>query len=221
MVASTGSGVEKSAVLKLFPTYVWATQFEASVFAPVNARIRQCLSAIEDAHPNLAASGQWQSDQMLHQRPELAGLVGLVRQVTASIFESLTLVHDGFQVTGCWANVSDPGYPHRPHAHPNNYLSGVWYVQTAPGADSISFFDPRPQASMMAPPARRRDIANQDTVSLDVAEGMLVMFPSWLLHAVDVNQSSTRRISIAFNVMFPSFGTVMARPTWQADTPSG
>lgn len=221
MAQQNAPGVEKSAVLKLFPTFVWVTQFESSVFGPINASIRQCLARIESEHPQLTTSGQWQSEQMLHQRPELKGLVSLIGQVAASIFESLTLVHDGFAISGCWANVSDPGYPHRPHIHPNNYLSGVWYVQTDRGADSISFFDPRPQAPMMAPPARRREIANQDTVTLDVAEGMLVLFPSWLLHAVDANRSSSRRISIAFNIMFPSFGTTMARPTWQADTPSG
>ena len=28
----------------------------------------------------------------------------------------------------------------------NNFLSGVYYVQTWPGADTINFHDPRPQA---------------------------------------------------------------------------
>jgi hypothetical protein len=31
-------------------------------------------------------------------------------------------------ITGCWANVNPPGSYHPTHNHPNNFLSGVYYV---------------------------------------------------------------------------------------------
>ena len=138
------------------------------------------------------------------------------------ICDSLTLVYDRVEITGCWANVSRRGYPHRQHFHPNNYLSGAYYVKTAPGADSISFHDPRPQAGLIVPPARDQDRANPDRVSLDVREGMLVVFPAWLQHSVDPNMSDETRVSVAFNAMFPTFGDKMAQPLWRGeDGPGG
>ncbi|MGH8628692.1 MAG: putative 2OG-Fe(II) oxygenase [Gammaproteobacteria bacterium] len=40
--------------------------------------------------------------------------------------------------TGCWANVNGIGASHGVHTHPNNFLSGVYYVQTQAGADTIT-----------------------------------------------------------------------------------
>ena len=31
-------------------------------------------------------------------------------------------------ITGCWANINPPAAYHPTHNHPNNYLSGVYYV---------------------------------------------------------------------------------------------
>ncbi len=46
-----------------------------------------------------------------------------------------------------------PARPHRLHSHRNNFLSGVYYVRVPPGAGSINFYDPRPQAGVIRPPA--------------------------------------------------------------------
>ncbi len=72
---------------------------------------------------------------------------------------------------------------------------------------------------MIVPPARDQNRANPDMVSLDVRPGMLVMFPAWLQHSVPPNLSDEDRVSVAFNLMFPSFGTAMASPMWTGDTP--
>lgn len=212
--------VAKSGVIKLFPTYVWATQLKPEVFEPINARIRTYLGELEASKPGLGELGQWQTDQDLHRQPAFAGLVQIITANARSICDSLTLLYDRLDITGCWANVSRKGFPHRQHTHPNNYLSGAYYVSTAPGADSISFHDPRPQASLVVPPARDQDRVNTDLVALDVSEGMLVVFPAWLEHSVSPNDSEATRISVAFNLMFPDFGSRMASPLWRGDADS-
>lgn len=210
--------IARSGVLKLFPTYVWATQLKPEAFRPINEKIVAYLRGLQTARPELAGKGQWQTSQDLHKQPALADLVAVIQASARSICDSMTLIYDRLEITGCWANLSQRGFPHRQHFHPNNYLSGAYYVKTAPGADRISFHDPRPQAGMLVPPARNQDLANPDQVSLDVSDGMLVMFPAWLQHSVAPNQSEITRISVAFNLMFPEFGTRMANPLWQGDT---
>ena len=38
-----------------------------------------------------------------------------------------------------------PGAAHGLHSHPNNFLSGVYYVRVPSGGDTINFHDPRSQ----------------------------------------------------------------------------
>jgi uncharacterized protein (TIGR02466 family) len=121
----------------------------------------------------------------------------------------------GLRITGCWANVNGPGAGHAMHAHPNNYLSGVYYVRTQDGADTINFHDPRPQAAIIRPPVGELSADNADLVVVKVKDGALVLFPAWLPHSVEVNRSAGPRISISFNLMFSAYAETMAAPLWQ------
>src|SRR4029434_6942777 len=98
------------------------------------------------------------------------------------------------------------------HAHPNTFLSAVYYVQVAEGADTINFHDPRPQAAVVRPPVAALTAYNTDQVVIKVASGMLLVFPAWLAHSVDANRSGLPRISISFNVMVPGFAESIAGP---------
>ena len=100
------------------------------------------------------------------------------------------------------------------HAHPNNFLSGVYYVQVQDGADSINFHDPRAQTAIIRPAVTELTAYNTDQVVLTVNKGTLIVFPAWLLHSVDTNQSELPRISIGFNVMFAEFAKTMGQPLW-------
>ena len=55
-------------------------------------------------------------------------------------------------MTGLWANMNAPGAIHKMYNHPNNLLSGVYYLQTGKGADTINFHDPRPQRDVIKLP---------------------------------------------------------------------
>ena len=105
---------------------------------------------------------------------------------------------------------------HKIHHHPNNFLSGVYYLRTFPGADTINFHDPRSQTGIIRPPVTELTAANTDQVVLRVHNGTLLVFPSWLQHSVDANAGESERISISFNVMFSSFSERLTRPLWQA-----
>ena len=109
--------------------------------------------------------------------------------------------------------------PHKPHTHPNNDLSGVYYLQADPGATHITFDDPRPQTNIMSPVTREITAENAGQIHLGVKEGMLIMFPAWLAHSVPVNSSARERISLAFNVMFKRFGEEMGAPKWEGNVP--
>lgn len=100
------------------------------------------------------------------------------------------------------------------HSHPNNFLSGVYYVQTHVGADTINFHDPRQQTGIIRPPVTQLTAVNTDQVVVKVSNGTLVIFPAWLPHSVDPNMADKKRISISFNIMFSSFTERMSKPLW-------
>jgi uncharacterized protein (TIGR02466 family) len=93
-------------------------------------------------------------------------------------------------------------------------LSGVYYVRTRPGADSINFHDPRSQTGIIRPPVAELTAENTDQVVVRVKDGTLLIFPSYLQHSVDANASGEERISISFNIMFSAFTEKLSRPLW-------
>ena len=106
---------------------------------------------------------------------------------------------------------------HKAHRHPNNFLSGVYYVRTDAGADRINFHDPRPQAAVIRPPVVELTAENTDQVVVRVHSGTLLIFPYWLEHSVDVNPNEAERISISFNVMLSSFTEQLSQPLWSGE----
>jgi uncharacterized protein (TIGR02466 family) len=156
----------------------------------------------------------WQSEQTLHNREGFQELVACVGNATRSILRFLQIGHEAFEITGCWATVLARGAAHKAHSHPNNYLSGVYYVRTHPGADTINFHDPRNQAGVIRPPVMELTAENTDQVVVKVTNGTLLLFPSYLEHSVHANASEEERVSISFNIMFASFTEKLSKPLW-------
>jgi uncharacterized protein (TIGR02466 family) len=138
------------------------------------------------------------------------------RQAVAKILKFLSIGYDAVELTGCWATVLARGASHTIHRHPNNFLSGVYYLQTCAGADTINFHDPRAQTGIIRPPVTALTAVNTDQVVLRVHDGTLLVFPSWLEHSVDASAGERERISISFNVMFSSFNERLSKPLWAA-----
>ena len=103
---------------------------------------------------------------------------------------------------------------HKMHSHPNNFLSGVYYVRTRPGADTINFHDPRAQASVIRPPVVELTSENTDQVVVKVIDGTRLLFPAYLPHSVDANASEGERVTISFNLMFAAFTENLSKPLW-------
>ena len=206
--------IESSDVIPMFPTLVWKLQVQPDVREVLDARIFAALKDMRRGLPPLKAGQGWQSSQMLHEREDFRELVVCIDRGVKSILRFLRIGHDAFQITGCWATVLAKGAAHRMHSHPNNFLSGVYYVRTDAGADSINFHDPRRQTGIIRPPVVELTSENTDQVVVKVRNGMLLMFPSYLEHSVDVNTSEDDRISVSFNAMFSSFTERLTQPLW-------
>ena len=214
MVKQTERRIEASDVIPMFPTLVWKILLEAELRSAIDAKILPALEGIRRGLPRLEAGQGWQSEQTLHAREEFLDLAACVGNATRSVLRFLRIGDQAVEITGCWATVLARGAAHKAHSHPNNFLSGVYYVRTRPGSDVINFHDPRTQAGVIRPPVVELTAENTDQVAVRVTNGTLLVFPSYLEHSVDANVNEEERISVSFNVMFSSFTEKLSKPLW-------
>lgn len=214
MVKESDAWLEASDVIPMFPTLVWKILLKTELRDAIDAKALATLESLRRDLPTLQPGHGWQSEQTLHQRDEFRELISCVSSVAKSILRFLRIGQEDFEVTGCWATVLAAGAIHKTHSHPNNFLSGVYYVRIHPGADAISFHDPRSQTRVIRPPVVELTSENTDQVVVRVTNGTLLMFPSYLEHSVDANTSAEERISISFNIMFSSFAENLSKPLW-------
>jgi uncharacterized protein (TIGR02466 family) len=206
--------IEASDVIPMFPTLLWKIQVKPELRDAIDAKILAALGNMRRDLPRLESGHGWQSEQTLHDREGFQDLVACVGNATRSILRFLQIGHEAFEITGCWATVLARGAAHKAHSHPNNYLSGAYYVRTHPGADTINFHDPRNQAGVIRPPVVKLTAENTDQVVVKVTNGTLLLFPAYLEHSVDANTSEEERVSISFNIMFSSFTEKLSKPLW-------
>jgi uncharacterized protein (TIGR02466 family) len=200
-------------IVRLFPTFVARSRLADQARATVQRAILGELGALRAGQGALEPGQVWQSRHGLQVQPAFAPLVGHVRRGVEQVLAFLH-VEAAFELTGLWLNVAAPGGSVRMHDHPNNFLSGVYYVQVQRGASTINFHDPRVQAGIVRPPVTELTAYNTDQVVVDVEEGTLLVFPAWLMHSVDANRSDRERISASFNAMFSSYAETMSQPLW-------
>ena len=111
-----------------------------------------------------------------------------------------------------WANVSGKGNANFHHTHPGSFWSAVAYIDDGyeGSADpalggELQLLDPRmPMVRMTAPDLRLKDaggVPQNNEPMLRPQTGMIVMFPSWLQHAVRPFHGNGTRISIAINLL--------------------
>lgn len=209
--------VEHSDVIPMFPTLVWKVQLQPALREAIGSRALPYIARLRKDSPPLAAGRGWQSVQELQTAEEFSQLASCVSRVATGVLRFLRVGYTAFEITACWATILAPGAEHRIHSHPNNYLSGVYYLRTRPGADTINFHDPRKQAGAIRPPVTELRAENTDQVVVRVQDGTLLLFPSYLEHSVDRNSSEEERISISFNIMFSRFTETLTRPLWSPD----
>ena len=215
-------GTEQSPILearamRLFPTVVWRAEIRLGVCHGINEAIVAKLAALRRGTANPTAGRGWQSGHNLHELEDFHELIESIGVTVRDILDYLRVAEVAFEITGCWANVNAPGAAHGLHSHPNNFLSGVYYVRVPSGGDTINFHDPRSQTGILRPPVVELTADNTDQVVVRVSEGTVLLFPAWLPHSVDANRGDRDRISVSFNVMLSGYAAELSKPLWQGE----
>lgn len=181
----------------------------------LNAEIRDVVLLKEQEsegrqHSNL---GGWQSE---HDFERWGGASGRrMLEAAAKLATKMTANRDGKAVKiawkmNAWANINRRGHGNEFHTHPGAFWSGTYYVDDGGIGDdteldgAFEMQDPRGVAPAMYAP--NLGFSTPGGLSVGASEliypkaGQMILFPSWLQHAVRPYHGNQTRISIAFNL---------------------
>ena len=205
---------KRHAVQEIFPTPLWIGDLGDEACDALNRHLLKTIYELVEPREPVAPGGSWQTDPTLHERDAFSDFMLLVMKTAQGALEFLDIEYEDFVCTGCWANINPTGGKNSSHTHPNNYLSGVYYVAVPEGAGNIEFADPRTQAGVIMPRTRKWNKFTGNKISVPVMPGRMVIFPAWLSHSVPVNISTEERVSISFNIMLTRYTETMSGTLW-------
>ena len=187
----------------LFPSLVWTAIFDDH--EDLDRELYNLANRMRANDPQGVANTNvkgWQSPNIIQLLPEFGEFNKRVLQVARNIGESQNYEEDLEYHHEAWININPPGAHNQIHIHPNCHLSGVYYISLKPPeCGSIFFRDPRAAGTMLRPPISQETHFTASEVRMRPEEGRMYVFPSWLEHGVETNQSDSDRISISFNVL--------------------
>jgi uncharacterized protein (TIGR02466 family) len=103
-----------------------------------------------------------------------------------------------------WVNIMDKGGRQAMHNHANSFASGVVYLTPChPGSQTVFMKSPGGTDFLFKndnPRTKTTEFSADKWVSPAPAPGDLVLFPSYLMHAVPPNQGD-RRVTLSFNAI--------------------
>ena len=125
--------------------------------------------------------------------------------IESNVSEYFKTVHSpkhnvNLRITQSWINYTEPGQYHHKHAHPNSFVSGVFYPQANRETDKIYFY--RDGFQQIKFPPSDWNVWNSESWWFEVGTGDLILFPSSLTHMVETVKGEDTRISLSFNT-FP------------------
>ena len=186
-----------------FPTIVYAKDVNLNNRLFENAVIEWSQKDQGIKRTNLKG---WHSETDMHKIPVFKPLVDELFKMQHEIYKEEWLDKEP-TMGNMWANINPPGAMNRPHIHPNSHFSGVYYIKAPKNSGQIVFNDPRTLSHMLMPTRIEKTPPSHlwREVRVDPLEGRIIMFPSWLWHCVDPNESNDIRISVSFNFIQRGF----------------
>ena len=153
-----------------------------------------------DPGVNKTNINDWHSQTDMNHRKEYEPLIRELFQMKKEIIQKEFLDMEP-KLGNMWANINPPGGYNQSHIHPNSLFSGAYYVKAQPNSGRLSLMDPRPGVQTTMPMRKPGKIPRElwRETYYDPIPGRLIMFPSWLWHKVEPNQSNDIRISVSFN----------------------
>ena len=188
---------------EFFPTSVFGKDVKLD-----NDKLAQDIINWSNQDPGVKKTNYkgWHSQTDMHTKPEYKPLVDELFIFMRDIFKEEWLDREPI-LGNMWANINPKEGSNQPHIPPNSLFSGVYYVKSNPQAGRLKIYDPRAGVQIVMPVRKKGQPPKHlwRDANLDPFPGRIIMFPAWLWHAVEPNESNDIRISVSFNFIQKGF----------------
>lgn len=188
-------------IKNLYPTPIYTTSLEGSVVQTTENQVLEYIETYPDHFKhawacNTVSNVKYKGDDKL-KLPAFENELKKHVNEYSKIFKYTDKFKIGIE--SLWVNLAPPGSYQEIHAHTHPYrkilYSGVYYIKTEEKCGNIIF-----HTELDAHFAQMMKCGFYDDCSVEAKEGTLVLFPAWLKHRVNLNQSESDRIGISFNI---------------------
>ena len=157
-----------------------------------------CIKKIEyyNTEPGLYLSI---SDSVL-QNKELKNFKKFIVEKAEAYVKNILEIKNQIYLTQSWSTLSKTNASHRPHSHPNTFISLVYYAHAEEGK---LFFDIRTSSLKdcfnFDYSISNYNIYNSEEWAIHVKSGDIVIFPGHICHGSTANKSKRNRITMGAN----------------------
>ena len=186
-----------------FPTPVWISEIEN--FDIINQSLIKFIYEEKNNDPSGIRRSNikgWHSKQFdLNHSSLQIFLKTLKPKIEEAILDmGWDTINQIVKITSMWSVVNNQNSFNERHHHGNSALSVAYYVNADENSGDIVFYDPRHAFTFSHPDNSKINDLNGQIKSIKPKSGMLVLFPSYLDHSVNPNNSTKERVVISFNI---------------------
>lgn len=188
---------ETAKEINLFPTSVWifppASEEELKTTELLTAALNLYRNPGTATSPSRSARHGWRLNsphELEPFHPAFTYIEGLLTQTAKRLG-----LDSGKREFDSWLYILEPGGYHVIHQHAPNLLSGILYLSDCIDTAQLILRDPRP-ARLCTPSSQ----SGPSEVPVSSAMGSAIVFPGWLEHWVEENESDQPLAYISFNM---------------------
>ena len=178
------------AILPLFASYV-----SSNILTEDTSALNHNRHEFKEASNHSQVSKDF---RVLKKYPKIEKL--LLKKFNEFAKDTLHFDNQDFALTTSWFTKVEKGQYGDFHNHKNCFYSGVYYYEEySNNTSQIVFLSPVSNFSDFWIAPSKYVIQNSTDWSITPTKGLLLLFPSYLKHKVDINHEEDIRYSLAFN----------------------
>ena len=187
----------------LFTTPVW----ESMITGVDNQPIKEYAHKLRDKYPGVKISnrGGWHSQELDQPLPKsLDDFIKDLTEFLNNYCAQWTGIND-LILGNWWININGKYNYNTQHDHQNAILSAVYYVEVLANntGDLVLHREDTSRYYLSSRYRKNNTHFSSQVYTMKPTCGKLIVFPAWTKHSVEMNNSDTERISIAFNFVEP------------------
>ncbi len=190
-------------LIPAFPSLILATEIEN--FKDVKKNLVSWIKNYQSTQDNHQVSGRnaWQSPRNFFRKEKsFFKYKNLIENALFDVMNSFT--DNKYRIENMWININKPQGYNISHSHPQSDLSAVLWINSPEKSGKLCFNSPNVFSQHKTIEKCRENVKESlnyyHDFWIEPSEGKMIVFPSDLIHLVDVNESEEDRISISFNI---------------------